>query len=79
MIFFFAQLLAHLNECPEELISNQFLRFDNIHVISAKNEIGIADVKKSIRITLDKYAEMKLNDASNELQPNGEQIAQNTG
>lgn len=53
---------AHLNDCPEELLSNRLIHFDDIHVISAQNRIGIDEVKKSIRDTLDKYAEIKLNE-----------------
>lgn len=61
---------AHTTDCPEELLSNRFIQFDDVHVISAKHEIGIDNVKASIRQTLDKYAEQKLNDASVELKPN---------
>lgn len=45
-----------------------------MHVISAKNQIGIDNVKASIRQTLDKYAEKELNDVSNESEPNNRQI-----
>lgn len=69
---------AHTSECPAELVSDRFIQFDDIHVISAKNEIGIDNVKTSIRQTLDKYAEEKLNDASNKLHPNSSrEIAEN--
>ncbi|XP_055301278.1 GTP-binding protein 10 homolog [Sitodiplosis mosellana] len=67
-------LKSHTSDCPEELLSNRFIQFDDVHVISAKNEIGIDNVKASIRQTLDKYAEENLNDASNELKPNSRQI-----
>lgn len=67
-------MIAHIADCPEELISDRFIQFDDIHVISAKNQIGIDNVVASIRTTLDKYAEQQLNDASNELKPNSKQI-----
>ncbi|XP_031616901.1 GTP-binding protein 10 homolog [Contarinia nasturtii] len=50
-------LKSHTNDCPEELLSERYLEFDDVHVISAKNEIGIDNVKTSIRELLDKYAE----------------------
>lgn len=67
-------LIAHIADCPEELISDRFIQFDDIHVISAKNRIGTDNVVASIRTTLDKYAEQQLNDASNELQPNSKRF-----
>lgn len=58
-------------DCPEELISNRFIHFEDIHVISAKNEIGIDNVQKSIREVLDQQAlkqQQRLNDAKKEEQ-----------
>lgn len=75
---FFWFSLAHTNDCPDELISNRFIQFDDIHVISAKDEIGIDNVKTSIRDTLDKYAELKIDDAKNALPPNRKHIAEKT-
>lgn len=75
LIHFF--LIAHTNDCPEELISDRFIQFDDIHVISAKTGIGIDDVKTSIRDTLDKYAEEKLDETAN-ASPNRRQIAEKT-
>lgn len=51
----------HLNDCPEELLSDEYIKFDDIHVISAKNSINVDSVKQSIRDVLDKYAEERLN------------------
>lgn len=53
-------ILAHLADCPEELLSERYIKFDDVHVISAKNEEGIDAVKTSIRNVLDKHAELKL-------------------
>lgn len=64
-------MIANINHCPEELKSERFIRFDDVHVISARNEIGIDNVKASIRETLDKYAEEQLNnESSNDLKSN---------
>lgn len=55
--------------------SDRYIQFDDIHVISAKDEAGIDEVKTSIRETLDKYAEIELNDATNQSEPNDKKIA----
>lgn len=51
---------AHSDECSEELRSDRYLKFDEVHVISAKDEISIDKVKESIRRTMDKYAEAEI-------------------
>lgn len=51
---------AHADECSEELRSDRYLKFDEVHVISAKDEISIDKVKESIRRTMDKYAEAEI-------------------
>lgn len=52
--------LAFLDECPEKLLSDRYIKFDAVHLISAKDEIAIDGVIKSIRATLDKHAELAL-------------------
>lgn len=54
-------LAAHKQNCPEELLSERYIHFDDIHVISAQNVIGIDKVKQSIRDVLDKHAESESN------------------
>lgn len=54
-------LSAHKENCPEELLSERYIQFDDIHVISAQNQIGIDTVKQSIRDVLDKHAELESN------------------
>lgn len=60
-LFYFA---AHLDDCPEELLSDRYIKFDEVHLISAKDQIAIDDVKQSIRKTLDKHAEQAIDDNS---------------
>lgn len=48
--------IAYAHECSEELRSDRYLKFDEVHVISAKDEISIDNVKEAIRRTMDKYA-----------------------
>lgn len=67
---------AHTDGIPEELLSDQFIQFDDIHVISAKHKKGIEEVKTSIRETLDKYAESKLNDSSDNFAPSDRKLVQ---
>lgn len=71
----FAFKTAHTNDIPDELQSDRYIRFDDIRVISAKDESGIDDVKTSIRETLDKYAEIELNNTANPSEANGRKIA----
>lgn len=54
-----------MKDCPEELLSDEYIKFDEIQVISAKNETNIETVKQSIRDTLDKYAEARLEEEAN--------------
>lgn len=63
-VFFLILFVAHLDDCPEELLSDRYLKFDEVHLISAKDQIAIDDVKQSIRRTLDKHAEHTLNENS---------------
>lgn len=64
-------------DIPHDLISDQYIKFDDIHVISAKQQNGIEDVKSSIRKTLDKYAELELRENSNESEPKNRNILKN--
>lgn len=47
-------------ECPAELASKNYINFERIIPISAKNEENIQDVKTAIRDVLDDYAERQL-------------------
>jgi len=49
------------NECPPELASKNYIDFERIIPISAKNKENIRDVKTAIRDVLDEYAEKQLN------------------
>lgn len=60
----FVLFAAHLDDCPEELLSDRYLKFDEVHLISAKDQIAIDDVKQSIRRTLDKHAECAIDENS---------------
>lgn len=71
----FVSKTAHTNDIPDELQSEKYIQFDDIRVISAKDESGIDGVKASIRETLDKYAEIELNNTTNQSEANGKQIA----
>lgn len=76
LIFFSSYFkTAHTNDIPDELQSDKYLRFDDIHLISAKDESGIDEVKASIRTTLDKYAEIELNNNANQSEPNEKKLA----
>lgn len=55
-LIWFSIIAAHKHECPEELLSEKFIRFDEILLISAKTRWPIDDVKATIRNVLDKYA-----------------------
>lgn len=65
---------AHTSDIPDELHSDRYIHFDDIRVISAKDESGIDEVKTSIRETLDKYAEIELNNTT-QSEVNGKKIA----
>lgn len=62
-IFF---IVDHLNECPEELVPEQFIHFDQIIPISAKEKISTENVKAAIRETLYLHADrtLALNDVT---------------
>lgn len=47
---------AHQHECPEELVSDKYLNFDEIIAISAKTNHKVDAVKEAIRNVLDKHA-----------------------
>lgn len=66
---------AHTSDIPDELQSDKYIRFDDIHLISAKDESGIDEVKTSIRETLDKYAEIELNNATNQSESHDKKVA----
>lgn len=61
MTFIFA---AHRSECPEELVSEKFLHFDEIIPISAKTHFKIDQVKDAIRNVLDKHALQQMEESS---------------
>lgn len=67
--------IAHTNDIPDELHSDRYIQFDDIRVISAKDESGIDEVKTAIRETLDKYAEIELNNTTSQSEANGKKIA----
>lgn len=48
------------NECPAELASKNYINFERIIPLSAKNEENINDVKTAVRDVLDDYAERQL-------------------
>lgn len=48
------------SDCPAELVSKNYINFERIIPISAKNEENIADVKTAVRDVLDDYAERQL-------------------
>lgn len=48
-------------ECPTELASKNYINFERIIPISAKNKDNIEDVKIAIREVLDDHAERQLN------------------
>ncbi|KAJ6633045.1 GTP-binding protein 10 like, partial [Pseudolycoriella hygida] len=48
------------SECPEELASKNYMNFERVIPISAKNDENIQEVKRSIRNVLDDYAERSL-------------------
>lgn len=55
---------AHQDECPEELISENFINFDEIMAISAKEGRGVDEVKGAIRNVLDKHALKRLEEST---------------
>lgn len=55
---------AHKHECPEDLLSEKFINFDEIITISAKKQYKIDEVKEAIRNVMDKYALKQLEDSN---------------
>lgn len=57
MCFYFAE---HTDECSSELLPEEFIKFDHIFTMSAKDGRGIDEIKQVMRDTLDHYAEQEL-------------------
>lgn len=66
MIEFFFLSAAHRHECPEELVSDKLIHFDEIIPISAKAHYKVDEVKEAIRNVLDKHALKRLEEESSE-------------
>lgn len=59
-LFLFSKNIEHLDECPEQLVPEEVIKFSEILTISAKTRTGIDDVKLAIRTVLDEYAKQNL-------------------
>lgn len=70
LVFSSPSFSAHKHECPEELLSENYLNFDEIIPISAKTKHNVEEVKDTIRNVLDKHALKKQEESSETVNQN---------